>query len=112
MIIAWPNGIKIEHPVLHVHMKNGLAEAAIKRLQMTARALVMRSSLPKSAWGYAILHAATLHRLRPITSQPFSAHQLVTGYEPDISHLRIYGCGVCVCRFHLFCVKRWVLGEG
>ena len=90
------NGIEVEHPVPHVHTQNGLAEAAIKRLQMTARALVMRSSLPESAWGYAILHAATLLRLRPITSQPFSAHQLVTGYEPDISHLRIFGCGVYV----------------
>ncbi|PRQ36553.1 putative RNA-directed DNA polymerase [Rosa chinensis] len=89
-------GIDVEHPVPHVHTQNGLAEATIKRLQMVARALVMRTNLPISAWGYAILHAALLIRFRPTASQPFSAYQLVTGYEPDISHLRIFGCAVYV----------------
>jgi hypothetical protein len=89
-------GIDVEHPVPHVHTQNGLAEATIKRIQMIARALVMRTNLPTSAWGYAILHAALLIRFRPTASQPFSAYQLVTGYEPDISHLRIFGCAVYV----------------
>ncbi|KAK9924069.1 hypothetical protein M0R45_032457 [Rubus argutus] len=53
-------GIDVEHPVPHVHTQNGLAEAFIKRLQMIARTLVMRTKLPISAWGYAILHAAML----------------------------------------------------
>ena len=34
-------GIEVEHPVPHVHSQNGLAEAAIQRLQNVARALVM-----------------------------------------------------------------------
>ena len=67
-------GIDVEHPVPHVHTQNGLAEATIKRLQMVARALVMRTNLPISAWGYAILHAAMLIRFRPTISQPFSAY--------------------------------------
>ncbi|KAL5729255.1 hypothetical protein ACHQM5_002230 [Ranunculus cassubicifolius] len=66
-------GIDVEHPVPHVHTQNGLAEAAIKRLQMVARTLVMRTNLPISAWGYAILHAAVLIRLRPTATQSFSA---------------------------------------
>ncbi|XP_004309292.1 PREDICTED: uncharacterized protein LOC101304635, partial [Fragaria vesca subsp. vesca] len=41
-------------------------------------------------------HAALLIRFRPTAKQPFSAYQLVTGYEPDISHLRIFGCSVYV----------------
>ena len=41
--------IDVEHPVPHVHTQNGLAEAAIKRLQMIARILVMRTNLPVSA---------------------------------------------------------------
>ncbi|KAJ9555653.1 hypothetical protein OSB04_010267 [Centaurea solstitialis] len=89
-------GIDVEHPVAYVHSQNGLAEALIKRLQIIARTLVMRTKLPISAWGYAILHAATLVRLRPIATQPFSAYQLVTGYEPDVSHLRVFGCLVNV----------------
>ncbi|XP_026398222.1 uncharacterized protein LOC113294003 [Papaver somniferum] len=89
-------GIDVEHPVPHVHTQNGLVEATIKRLQIIFRALVMRFNLPITAWGYAILHAALLIRFRPTVSQPFSAYQLVTGYEPDISHLRIFGCAIYV----------------
>ncbi|KAK9946455.1 hypothetical protein M0R45_011920 [Rubus argutus] len=89
-------GIEVEHPVAYVHTQNGLAEAFIKRLQMIARTLVMRTKLPVSAWGYAILHATALVRLRPMATQTLSAYQLVTGYEPDVSHLRVFGCLVNV----------------
>ena len=89
-------GIHLEHPVAYVHSQNGLAEAFIKRLQMIARTLVMRTKLPVSAWGYAILHAAALVRLRPMATQSLSAYQLVTEYEPDVSHLRVFGCLVNV----------------
>ena len=53
-------GIEVEHHVPHLHSQNGLAEAVIRRLQVIARALVMRTHLPISAWGYAILHTAML----------------------------------------------------
>ena len=82
--------IEVEHYVPHVHTQNGLAKTTIKRLQMVAKALIMRTNLSISTWGYAILHATLLIRFKPTTSQPFSAYQLVTGYDPDILHLRIY----------------------
>ncbi|KAM1865482.1 hypothetical protein ACFX13_008443 [Malus domestica] len=63
----------LEHPIPHVHTQNGLAEAFIKRLQMIARSLVIRTKLPIAAWGHAILHAAKLVCLRPVATQPFSA---------------------------------------
>ena len=65
-------GIDVEHLVPHVHTQNSLAEAFLKRLQMIARTLVMRTKLPVSAWGYAILHATMLVCLRPIATQPHS----------------------------------------
>ncbi|KAM2834989.1 hypothetical protein PS2_031953 [Malus domestica] len=37
-----------------------------------------------------------LVRLRPIATQPHSPLQLVTEYEPDISHLRVFGCAIYV----------------
>ena len=89
-------GIEVEHHVPHVYTQNGLAKMFIKRLQLTARTLVMRIKLLVSAWGYLILHIAMLVRLRHTTTQPFSVLQLVTGYEPDVSHLRIFGCAVHV----------------
>jgi hypothetical protein len=53
-------GIDVEHLVAHTHTQNGLAESFIKRLQMIARLLLMKTKLPVSAWGHVILHAASL----------------------------------------------------
>jgi len=89
-------GIDVEHPVAHVHIQNGLAESLIKRLQLIARPLLMKSRLPSYAWGHAILHAAALIRLRPSANHKHSPLQLVSGKEPSISHLKVFGCAVYV----------------
>ena len=89
-------GIVVEHSVAHVHTQNGLAESLIKRLQLIARPLLMRTKLPVSMWGHAILHAASLVRMRPSASHKYSPIQLASGQEPNISHLRIFGCAVYV----------------
>ena len=89
-------GVRVEHLVPYVHTQNGLAEDFIRRLQMIARSLVIRTKLPIAVWGHAILHATKLIRLRPIATQPFSALQFVIGSEPDISHLRVFCCEVYV----------------
>ena len=80
-------GIIVEHPVAYVHTQNDLAESFIKRLQLIARPLLMRTKLPTSAWGHAILHAAALIRIRPTNYHEFSPLQLAFGREPNISHL-------------------------
>ncbi|KAK1406586.1 hypothetical protein QVD17_42024 [Tagetes erecta] len=89
-------GIVVEHPVAHVHTQNGLAESLIKRLQLIARPLIMRTKLPVSIWGHAILHAGSLIRIRPTANHKYSPIQLVSGQEPNVSHLRIFGCAVYV----------------
>ena len=83
-------GIIVEQSVAHVHIQNGLAESFIKRLQLIARPLLMRTKLPFSAWGYVILHVAALVRIRPISYHKFSPLQLDFAQEPNISHLKIY----------------------
>ncbi|KAL0346573.1 UNVERIFIED_CONTAM: Retrovirus-related Pol polyprotein from transposon TNT 1-94 [Sesamum calycinum] len=79
-----------------MYTQNGLAESLIKRLQLIARPLLMRSKLPSSAWGHAILHAESLIRFRPTAYHKFSPLQLVSGREPNISHLKVFGCAVYV----------------
>ena len=103
-------GIDVEHPVPHVHTQNGLAEAAIKRIQMVTRTLVMRTNLPPSAWVHAVLHAAMLIRLRLIATQSFSTQQLVTGYEASISYLRVLGV-LLMCLLRRHNVFKWVLND-
>ena len=56
----------------------------------------MRTKLLISAWGHAIMHVATLVRIRPTSYQKYSPSQLVFGQEPNITHLRIFGCAVYV----------------
>ena len=65
-------GIDVQHPVAHVHSQNGLAEYFIKRLQLIARPLLLKTKLPLSAWGHAIIHAANLIRLRPTANRDLS----------------------------------------
>ena len=89
-------GITVEHPVAYVHTQNGLAESFIKRLQLIAGPLLMRTKLPTSALGHAILHAVALIRIILTNYHEFSPLQLVFGREPNISHLRIFGCAVYV----------------
>nr|GEV30249.1 putative copia-like polyprotein [Tanacetum cinerariifolium] len=89
-------GICVENSVAHVHTQNGLAESLIKRIQMIARPMIMKAKLPVSAWGHAVLHAATLIHIRPTSYYTYSPLHLVFGHELNISHLRIFGCAVYV----------------
>ena len=89
-------GINIEHPIAHTHTQNGLAESFIKHLQLMARPLLMKTKLPTSTWGHAIMYVATLVRIRPTTYHEYSSSQLVLEKQPNISHLQIFGCVVYV----------------
>ncbi|KAK6148268.1 hypothetical protein DH2020_019180 [Rehmannia glutinosa] len=56
----------------------------------------MRSKLTSAAWGHAVLHASALIRLRPTAYHMHSLMQLTLDFEPNISHLRTFGCVVQV----------------
>ena len=80
-------GINVEHFVAHVHTENGLAESFIKRLQLITRPLLMKTKLPASTWGHAIMHVASLIRIKPTSHHEYSPSLLVLGTQPNISHL-------------------------
>ena len=88
--------INIEHHVAHVHTQNGLAKSLIKRLQLIARSLLMKTKLLASTQGHVVMHAASLIRIRPTSYHESSPSQLVLGKQPNISHLRVFGCAVHV----------------
>ena len=89
-------GIDVQYSIAYVHTHNGLAESFIKYIQLIARPLLLNIKLPLSTWGHAIIHASNLIRLRPTTNQDLSTLQLVLGYQPNISHLCVFGCAVYV----------------
>ena len=88
--------INIEHPITHTHTQNGLAKSFIKHLQLIARPLLMKTKLFTSVWRHAIMHAAALVRMQPTTYHEYSISQLVLGKQPNVFHLRIFGCAVYV----------------
>ena len=88
--------IDVQYSIAHVHTQNGLAKSFIKRLQLITRPLLLNTKLPLSAWGHAIIHVVNLIRLRPTANQDLSHLQLVLGYQPNISHLRVFGCAIYV----------------
>ena len=75
-------GIEVQYPVAHTHTQNGLADSFIKHLQWIARPLLLRTKLPLSTWGHALLHAGNLIRLRLISDHDFSPLQIVSGSQP------------------------------
>ena len=56
----------------------------------------MRTKLPISIWGHAILHVAALVQIRPSADNEYSPLQMTYGQVPNLSHLRIFGCAVYV----------------
>ena len=76
-------GINIEHHVAHVQTKNGLAESLIQCLQLIVRPLLMKTRLPTSTRGHAVMHAASLIRIKPISYHEYSHSQLVLCHALD-----------------------------
>ena len=64
--------INIEHSIVHTHTQNGLTKSFIKSFQLIARPILMKTKLPTSAWGHAIMHVTTLVRIWPTTYHEYS----------------------------------------
>ena len=86
--------IDVQYSIAHVHTQNGLAGSFIKRLQLITIPIILNTKLPLLVGGHAIIHAANLIRLRPTTNQDLSPLQLVLDYQPNILHLRVFGCAI------------------
>ena len=97
--------IEVEYPIAHTHTQNGLVESLIKCLQLIAKPLLLRTKLSLSAWGLAILHAATLIRIRSTANHECSPLQLALGSQPNIAYLCIFGCAIYVPIDPLQCSK-------
>mmetsp|Transcript_23363 Transcript_23363/g.33516 ORF Transcript_23363/g.33516 Transcript_23363/m.33516 type:complete len:1554 (+) Transcript_23363:3270-7931(+) len=76
--------------------QNGLVERPNQTLGIMVRCLLSTANLQPEYWSWAILHAVYIkNRLphRAIGCTPFEAW---TGRQPNVKHLRIFGCPVVV----------------
>jgi hypothetical protein len=72
------------------------AENAVKLIQNVARTMLLSSQLPSSCWGYAVLHATQILRLRPTSRETQSPYELVNALRPSVKNLKLFGTGVYV----------------
>ncbi|BCR88813.1 uncharacterized protein ACHE_50011A [Aspergillus chevalieri] len=89
-------GIQLEFTEPYTPPQNGVAERFNRFILEVTRALLFNSGISKRYWKYAVV---TANYLRNRTtgakgSGGKTPYELWHGYEPDLTHLRIWGCRV------------------
>ena len=90
-------GIKTRTSVPHMHQQNGRAEHLNRTLMEKAQALCFDACLPQNWWEFAVEHAVHLYNRTPIRCLAWhTPFEVLNQRKPDISHLRVFGCGAYV----------------
>lgn len=78
--------------------QNGKAERLNRTLLTKTRALLADTTgvLDKTYWADAVVHSNLLRNLSPASGKAAVPYTLLHGTEPDVSHLRQFGCKVYV----------------
>ena len=91
------NGILVEKGAPYAHQQNGRAERFNRTIMDKAESMRFTACLPNSFWEFAILHAARVYNWTPIRRLKWKTpHEALYKEKPDISHLRVFGCGAYV----------------
>lgn len=90
------NGISYEPSPPYTQHKNGVSERMIQTLNSKVRCLLLDADLPMRFWGEAIKTACYIHRRTPTPSLPEgkSPFEMLYGKQPQVHHLRRFGCTV------------------
>ena len=90
-------GIEIITSAPHIHQQNGRAERIIRTLMDKGEAMRFDACIPQSWWEFSFEHAAHVYNRTPMKRLNWrTPYELLHGSKPDISHLRVFGCGAYV----------------
>ena len=90
-------GINVLQSVPHVHQQNGRAERFIQTIMDKAQPMRLEACLPQSWWEFAVLHAVHVYNRTPLKRLKWrTPYEALNNEVPDISHLRVFGCGAYV----------------
>jgi hypothetical protein len=90
-------GVNILTSVPHMHQQNGCVECFIRTIMDKSQAICLESCAPQSWWEFSVDCAIHVYNRTPIMR-----HNWKTPFEnlehtkPDVTHLRVFGCGVYV----------------
>ena len=81
----------------HMPQQNGRAEHFNQTLMEKAQALQFGACLPQNWWEFTVEHAVHLYNRMPIKRLAWQTpYKVLNKQKPDISHLRVFGCGAYV----------------
>ena len=90
-------GIKILQSAPHTPQQNGRAERFMRTIMDKAQAMRLEACLPDSWWEFAVLHALHCYNRTPLCRLKWQTpYTILNGQIPDISHLKVFGCGTYV----------------
>jgi hypothetical protein len=85
--------IKHMRTVAHSPQQNGTAERKNRTIMAMARSAMIQAQIPYELWPHAVKYAAyTLNRLPTKAINWKTPFELWTGKQPNVSHLRPFGC--------------------
>src|SRR6266545_8380871 len=91
------HSIKVLQSISHTPQQNGCAECFNHTIMEKAKAMQHEACLPDSWWEFAIEHAVHCYNRTPVMRLKWrTPYEVVHGKKPDISNLRIFGCGAYV----------------
>ena len=80
-----------------MHQQNGRAECLNRTLIEKAQALHFEACLPQSYWEFSVEFAVHVYNRTPAKHIAWrTPFEVLNGTKPDISHLRVFGCGAYV----------------
>ena len=91
---AYEKGIKIRKSCPYTAWENGLAEQKNKEVVHVAKCLLRRARLDAQFWGHALSTACYIINRVSTRSNPnaISPYEMNTGWQPNLSKLRVFGC--------------------
>jgi len=89
------NGIVIFRSVPHQQQMNGHTECFNQTIDTKAEALRHQACLPPSYWEFCVDHGVFLYNRMPMQCLEWKTpSEKVDKKKPDLSKLRIFGCGL------------------
>ena len=90
-------GIRILQSAPYTPEQNGRAERFMRTCMDKAQAMRLEACLPDSWWEFAVLHAVHVYNRTPVRRLKWcTPYETLYSTVPDISHLRVFGCGAYV----------------
>ena len=72
--------------------QNGSAERLNRTLLEKVRAMLQDAGVNKILWGEALICANYVRNRSPVSGLSTTPLEMFSGYKPDVSHLRVFGC--------------------